>query len=89
MIPLGHIRTGVLRIALRAANLVREHGEIAVFIGTNGQTAAVAWYEPDYEAAVRRRHGRLAGIYRHSEEQGGPQIAKYVRDDLTAMIGRR
>lgn len=88
MTPLGDIRSGVLRIASRAATLVREHGEIAVFVGTNGQTAAVAWYEPDYDGVVRRRLGRVAGVYRHSEEPNAPQIARYVRDDLLAMIGR-
>lgn len=88
MTPLGHIRTGVMRIASRAANLAREHGEVAVFIGTNGQTAAVAWYEPDYDWAVRSRRGRVAGVYRHSDEQGAPQIARLVREDLLSMIER-
>jgi hypothetical protein len=88
MTPLGHIRTGVMRIASRAANLAREHGEVAVFVGTNGQTAAVAWYEPDYDYAVRSRGSRVAGVYRHNEEKGGPQIARLVREDLLSMIGR-
>lgn len=88
MTPLGHIRTGVMRIASRAANLAREHGEVAVFVGANGQTAAVAWYEPGYEDAVRLRRGRVAGVYRHNEEKGGPQIARLVREDLLSMIGR-
>jgi hypothetical protein len=88
MTPLGHIRTGVMRIASRAANLAREHGEVAVFVGTNGQTAAVAWYEPDYDWVLTARRHRVAGVYRHNEEQGGPQIARLVREDLLSMIGR-
>lgn len=88
MTPLGHIHTGVMRIASRAANLAREHGEVAVFVGTNGQTAAVAWYERDYEWALTSRRYRVAGVYRHSDEQGAPQIARLVREDLVAMIGR-
>lgn len=89
MTPLGHISTGVMRIGSRAANLAREHGEVAVFVGSNGQTAAVAWYEPGFAWATTTRRNRLAGVYRHSDEQGAPQIARYVRDDLLAMIGRK
>jgi hypothetical protein len=72
-----------MRIAKQASTLATEHGEIAVFVGSNGQTAAALWYEPGYAQATGRRD--LAGVYRHSD---GQPITRMVREDVLACVGR-
>ncbi len=88
MIPLGHIRTGIMHIAKKASALASEHGEIAVYVGDTGNVIALAHHDRDYRDAMRRNARRLAGVYRHSDDPGAPQIARYVRDDLLASMGR-
>lgn len=84
MTPLGNIRAGVRKIANKAASLTYRNGQVALFVGSNGETAAVLWYEPGYEHAVSHRHD-LVGVYRHHPSPA--PIAKCVRDDLLSMMG--
>lgn len=88
MIPLGNIRRGVMRIADKASRLTAEHGQIAVFVGSNGESAALTHYDPDYTSALIRHSQRLAGVYRHGDDNA-KQIAPMVREDLLCGMGVR
>lgn len=68
MIYLGNYhRSGLRDILNGAARALKEAGEIALFIGENGECAAYAHYSPDYARHIRVHGKELVGVYRNAE----------------------
>ncbi len=84
MIELGKIRLiDVAEAGRKAAALLRQHGEIAVFLGANRQAAVGLHHEFGYQEALSRHADSLVGLYRTTEDLDCPQfIASMIAEDL-------
>lgn len=92
MIALGNAQTADLTFVVdRLRDLVREHGEIAVFIGTNFEIAAAPHYELGYADALARHSTSLVGCYRYDENLRQAELPPIHADIAThlAELDRR
>lgn len=83
MIHLGNVlHDGPELIGKRLMRQAREHGQVAAFVGNNGEAAAVAHYESDYEDALVRRFDNLLGVYRYDGKREQSTLRRLVESDL-------
>lgn len=62
--PLGGTAQGRDRIAARAARIVIEYGECAVFLSMQTRQAyALSRTDPDWHSAMRKHAHHLVGVY--------------------------
>lgn len=80
MIPLGHISRGPRDLASRVTSAVRAKGGVAVFLGRNGEGAAVPYTDPSYDWALRRHIRHLVGIYQDDLASNSRLHAHVVSD---------
>lgn len=84
--PLGHVSSGLRRIAARASTVVDSKGECAVFLSLQTRNAyALTRTDPDWRTAPTRNSKHLVGVYQPIA--GKDAIAKWVLDDLLAHMG--
>lgn len=68
MRAVGNItRTGCTRVARAVLLETIEHGQVAVFVGKNGEAATVAHYESGARDTINSRLANLVGVYRYDE----------------------
>lgn len=81
--PLGSTSQSLRRIAARAAGVIAEVGECAIFLSlSNRQSYALTRTDPDWHTATRRNAEHLVGIYQLTVDD--EQLAQWIHDDLLA-----
>lgn len=81
--PLGSTSQSLRRIAARAAGVVAEVGECAVFLSlSNRQAYALTRTDPDWSTAIHRNAEHLVGIYQLTVDD--EQLTRWIHDDLLA-----
>lgn len=78
MIYLGnHLAEGLKHVVNRASITLRDEGEIALFIGVNGECAAYAHYHELYDRHIRVHAHELVGVYRNDDACHGVARSLY------------
>lgn len=83
-VVLGKVtQANVSEISQTVSAILREQGEVALFIGTNRMAAVAIHHSSGYEDALRRHHASLVGRYRTQDE------AVIPRSDIVADMQER
>lgn len=93
MIHLGNIRAvGLRHIVSGTSRALRDEGEIALYIGENGESAVYPHHHQEYARHLRVHHKELVGVYRVSPDCNFVPRALYnqIDEDVThQMLGLR
>jgi len=84
MIELGQVDSNSAhKMACRISDMVREHGELAVFVKPDRSVLALPHYKPGYQESLTRRARQLAGRYVADPECAMAKRRAYdIREDL-------
>jgi len=74
---------GIPRLAQRAAGVIADKGECAIFLSLETRRAyALTRTDPDWRTAVPRNRAHLVGVYRPTT--GVYQLAQWIGADMLA-----
>ncbi|PMQ04187.1 hypothetical protein DyAD56_15980 [Dyella sp. AD56] len=88
MVELGEVTlASVGSASRRVAEILRDHGEVAVFIGCNGEGAVALHHHAEYGTAMDRHIDSLVGTYRSSPANGTKFSVDRLAVDMRSRLG--
>lgn len=81
--PIGDLQRGIPRLARRAAQVVTDRGECAIFLSMETRRSyALTRTDPDWRTSVPRNRAHLVGVYQPTESPY--QLARWIEADMRA-----